>query len=142
MAKYVKPTLETKYHIDFLWWQKQGQNLRAYLQSHACAEAKKLYDEHGPGQSFDWISPETGEVFQIDLLWHLIRLHCSRQPDFIDEHTPLTTAIFRAFIANNNTPMTPVEIHEKLQKKTPELILKTIGGVQVYKGIRPVQMSV
>ncbi len=24
MSKYVKPTLETKFHIDFNWWQKMG----------------------------------------------------------------------------------------------------------------------
>ncbi len=138
MAKYVKPTLETKFHIDFAWWQRKGKNLRADLRSQACTEAKEHYNAAGENQTFDWIDPETGEVFQVDLLWHLIHVHCSQQPNFIDELTPLVTAIFRVFIENNNTPLTPVEIHDKLQKKTPELILRTIGRRQVYKGIRPV----
>jgi hypothetical protein len=142
MAKYVKPTLETKFHIDFSWWQKKGQNLRSHLQSHACPEAKELYANHEQDQTFDWINPDTGEVFQIDLLWYLVHEHCSQRPDFIDAFTPLTAAIFRTFIANNNTPLTPVEIHERLQKKTPELILRTIGRRQVYKGIRPVVISI
>ncbi len=137
MAKYVKPTLETRFHIDFAWWQKKGQNLRAHLQSYACPEALERYEELGQDKTFDWINPETGEVFQIDMFWHIIHIHCSQEPNFINAPTPLVAAIFRAFIANNNTPLTPIELHERLQKKTPELILKTIGRRQVYKGIRP-----
>jgi len=139
MAKYVKPTLQTKFHIDFTWWPKQGLALKADLAAHLCPEAQELlaqYDE--ADQHFDWIDPDTGEVFNIDLLWYLIHTHCSQQPEFIDERMPLTTAIFCTFIANNNAPLTPTELYEKLQKKTPELILRTIGGRNVYKGIRPV----
>ena len=140
MAKYVKPTLETKFHIDFSWWNKQGQNLSAYLQSHLCPEAKILHN-FDSSQTFDWISWETGEVFHIDALWHIIHAECSHQPNFIADHTPLTVAIFRLFLANNNTPLTPLEMHQRLPKKKPDLILKTIGGHQVYQGIRPVSLS-
>jgi hypothetical protein len=142
MAKYVKPTLDTKFHIDFAWWQKQSQNLGAYLQSHMCPEARTIHANNGQTQNFDWINPETGEVFQIDMLWHTIQTHCSQQSNFIDDSMPLTRAIFRLFIANDNTPLTPPEIHNKLRRKTPELILRTIGGHQVYDGIRPVNLSV
>ena len=136
MAKYVKPTLETKFHIDFSWWQDKNQNLRAFLQSHAC-EACQESTQKNENQTFDWISPQPAEVFQLDLLWHLIYTHCTQDPNFINSHIPLTSAIFRAFIANNNTPLTPVEIHEVVQKQSPDLILKTIGGRQTYKGIKP-----
>ena len=142
MAKYVKPTLDTKFHIDFAWWQKQSQNLSAYLQSHLCPEAKAVQAHHDQTQAFDWVNPETGEVFQIDRLWHTIQIHCSQQSDFVDDNLPLTRAIFRLFIANDNMPLTPLEIHEKLRRKTPDLILRTIGGHQVYEGIRPVNPSV
>ncbi len=139
MAKYVKPTLETKFHIDFAWWHKQSQNLSAYLQGHKCADVKAMSEaDH---QTFDWINAETGEVFQIDVLWHTIQTHCSQQSNFIDDSLPLTRSIFRLFIANDNTPLTPLEIYEKLRKKTPDLILRTIGGHQVYDGIRPVNTS-
>lgn len=139
MAKYVKPTLDTKFHIDFAWWQKQRQSLGAYLQSHLCSEARANQQD---AQTFDWVNAETGEVFQLDLLWYSIQAHCSQQPNFIDENMPLTRSIFRLFIANDNTPLTPLEIHAKLQKKTPDLILRTIGGHQVYDGIRPVNLSI
>jgi hypothetical protein len=142
MAKYIRPTLDTKFHIDFAWWQKKGQNLRANLQSHACPRAKELYEAYGPDRTFDWIDPETGEVFNIDILWHIVHGYCAQESDFIDDLTPLTTAIFRTFIANNNTPLTPIEIHEQLRKKTPELILRTVGRHKVFNGIRPVVTSI
>lgn len=141
MAKYVKPTLETKFHIDFNWWQKKGQNLRAQLQSQACEAALEQFADYEPEQSFDWIDPDTGEVFQVNLLWYLVHKHCREQPDFINQLTPLTTAIFRLFIANNNTPLTPVEIYQQIEKKSPEVILRTIGARRIYQGIRPAATS-
>jgi len=141
MAKYIKPTLDTKFHVDFSWWQKKGSNLRAYLQSHACPACQEEVQQNDDNQIFDWISPDTGEVFQIDILWHIIHTHCSQDPTFIDTRIPLTSAIFRIFILNNNTPLTPVELYERLQKKSPELILKTIGRRQIYKGIKPVTLG-
>ncbi|MBN1219489.1 MAG: hypothetical protein JXM69_11210 [Anaerolineae bacterium] len=141
MAKYIKPTLDTQFHIDFAWWQKQGQELRIHLQSHACAECRK-YCQEQEYQTFDWVDSQTGEVFQLDLLWYHIAAHCGQEPDFIEEHIPLTTAIFRAFIANNNTPLTPVEIHQRIRQKSPTTILGTIGGRKIYNGIRPVVLSV
>lgn len=140
MAKYIKPTLDTKFHIDFSWWQKKGQNLRVYLQSHVCPECQDISNE-SRGQTFDWVNPETGEVFQIDMVWHIIRTHCSQDSTFFDVHVPLTTAIFRTFIVNDNTPLNPSEIYERIQKKSPEVILRTIGGHRVYQGIKPVARS-
>ena len=135
MSKYIRPTLETKFHIDFLWWQKNKQNLHSYLLDQSCADIPVMPD--GASQ-FDWINPESGEVFQVDILWELIREHCVKKPHFIDEYTPLITAIFRAFIANNNTPLTTVELYRMIQKQSPELILRTIGGLIIHQGIRPV----
>lgn len=138
MAKFIKPTLDTKFHIDFLWWQKSGRQLATIMRSHACPECR---DRHQHEELFDWIDPETGEVFQLNTIWNCIISYCSQQPDFIDNRTPLTTAVFRAFIANNNMPLTPTEIYEKIQQKSPETILRTLGGRKVYQGIRPVEMS-
>ncbi len=141
MARYVKPTLDTKFHIDFSWWLKQDNKFKIQLRSHACSECLADYEE-AQAQTFDWIDPQTGEIFQLDLLWHLIYKHCGQNPDFIEEHMPLTTAIFRTFIANNNTPLTAGEIHQHVNQKSPSLILRTIGGHRIYQGIRPVPQSV
>lgn len=136
MAKFVRPTTDTKFYIDFSWWQQKGQNLRAFLLSHACPNCQRTAQET-QNQTFDWISPETGEVFEIDMLWHTIRTHCKDNPDFLDTRIPLTSAIFRVFILNNNTPLSPAEIHQQIHKKSPDMILRTIGRRQIYKGIKP-----
>jgi hypothetical protein len=138
MAKYIKPTLKTKFHIDFIWWQKQGRNFRRYLLEHVCNECKDIVEAEPEGQTIDWVDPETAQVFTIDWLWYIIHTNCSQQPDFIPPELPLVASVFRLFIANNNTPLTPVEIHQELQKKDATIILRTLGGRTVYKGIRPV----
>ncbi len=137
MAKYIRPTLETKFHIDFGWWQNSNQNLRGYLQGHICPDSEDAADA-SEGQTFDWINPLTGEVFQVDMLWHALYKNCRSDPDFFDARIPLTSAIFRAFIVSNNAPLTPVEIYQIIQKKSPDMILRTIGSRQIYQGIKPI----
>lgn len=141
MAKFVRPTIDTKFYIDFSWWQQKGQNLRAFLLSNACPDCQRLAEDT-QDQTFDWINPETGEVHEIDVLWHIVHTHCQHDPNFVDHRIPLTSAVFRIFILNDNTPLSPVELHQQIRKKSPDLILKTIGGRQIYKGIKPFVPSV
>lgn len=138
MARWIKPDLETKFHIDFSWWEREGRDLRVYLQSHLCSECKTIYTNHRGSEEVDWIDPETAEVTRVDALWQSLRTHCQQRPDFITETTPLTEAVFRAFLANGNTPLSAIELHEILGSRTPETILRTLGGRKVYRGIRPV----
>jgi len=141
MAQYVKPTLETKFHIDFDWWRQQGRDLSVHLRMLLCPEDQATH-AGSPPREIDWVSPDTGEVKRVDALWEVVHSHCSRQPEFIADHMPLTAAIFRAFVANDNAPLTPVELHQILGRKSASLILGTIGGGQVYQGIKPVTMPV
>jgi hypothetical protein len=73
----------------------------------------------------------------VDGLWHSLRVCCSLKPDYINELTPLTTAVFRTFLANGNEPLTSVELGGQLNRP-PATILRTIGGFQIYNGIKPV----
>jgi hypothetical protein len=141
MTRYVKPTLDTKFHIDFDWWQQQRRNLRIHLTSLLCPECQTKYAD-SPPEEFDWVSLDTGEIKRVDILWDVIRTHCSQQPDYLTDHMPLTTAVFRVFLANDNTPLTPNGLHQILRRKSPSLILRTIGRHQVYMGIRPVSIPV
>jgi hypothetical protein len=138
MVRWIKPNLETKFHIDFDWWERKGRDLRVYLQSHLCSDCKVIYSNHHGSEEVDWIDPDTAEVTRVDALWQSLRTHCSQRPDFIDENTPLTDAVFRVFLANGNTPLSATELHEMLGRHTSETILRTLGGRKVYKGIRPV----
>ncbi|MBC7249485.1 MAG: hypothetical protein H5T62_04305 [Anaerolineae bacterium] len=139
MGKWIKPDLNTKFHIDFDWWEKEGRNLRVFLHSQLCSDCQAMYASHKGTEFIDWVDPDTAEVQQVDGLWHALRTHCSLLPTYIDEHTPLTTAIFRVFLANGNKPLSANELAAIIGKSRPETILRTIAGRRVYKGIKPVE---
>jgi hypothetical protein len=138
MAKWVRPTIDTKFHIDFDWWEEEDRNFRVHLLSHLCSECQERYRNYEEAELIDWIDADTAEVTQVDGLWHSLRTCCSQKPDYTNEHTPLTTAIFRTFLANGNEPLTPLELQERLHRSA-ETILRTIGGIRVYNGIKPVR---
>ena len=137
MVNWLKPTADTKYHIDFDWWEEQGRNFRVHLLSHLCADCQSHYKDHRESDLVDWIDAETAEVTQVDGLWHSLRVCCSRKPDYIDDRTPLTTAVFKTFLANGNQPLSANDLSAMLHRPA-DTILRTIGGFRVYNGIRPV----
>ena len=136
----IKPTVETPFHIDFGWWQEYDQAWRVHLQSCLCPEHQKMYADFGSEQKVDWIDPDTAEVQRVDGLQHVLITHCSKENYFITKQTSLTEAVFRAFLANGNQPLCPNELAETLNK-SPQIILRTISGSRVYKGIRPLSQA-
>ncbi len=136
MPKWIRPTEETKFHIDFEWWEQEGRNFRTYLRSHLCSECQERFQDYDEEELVDWVDAETGAVARVDGLWHSLRTCCSLKPDYVSPHTPLTTAIFRIFLANGNEPLTARELAEELGRPT-DTILRTIGGFRVYHGIKP-----
>jgi len=132
----VKPTLQTRFHIDFDWWTKNDRDWRVYLRGTLCPEHRKMFENSQEEVLVDWVDAETAEVQRVDGLQHILITHCARQAGFISEHTALVDAAFRVFLANGNTPMSSVELGERLGRP-PETILRTFSGPRVYKGIRP-----
>jgi hypothetical protein len=141
MGKWIKPDINTKFHIDFGWWRKKGRDFRVHLRSHLCHECQAVYINHLEVEEVDWIDSETAEVTKVDGLWQCLRTHCSQLPDYITEKTALTTSVFRLFLANGNTPLSPVDLYRILGKQTPEIILRTLSGRKIYGGIKPVPME-
>jgi hypothetical protein len=137
VGKWIRPDINTKFHIDFDWWAREDRNLRVFLHGQLCPECHAVYATHKGTELIDWIDPDTAEVSQVDGLWHSLRTHCSHLPGYIDDRTPLTTAIFRIFLANGNTPLSSVELSEIIGNRSPEVIVRTIGKGFVYKGIKP-----
>ncbi len=136
IARLVRPTLDTKFHIDYEWWDRADRDLEVYLRSHLCPEHQKQLADLDPGAEVDFVDPETGEIRRVPAVQHALMSHCSKQPDYLTPQTSLVNAIFRVFLANGNTPRTPVELGERLGRP-PEMILRTLSGPRVYKGIRP-----
>jgi hypothetical protein len=132
----VRPTLQTTFHIDFNWWAQNDRDWRVYLRSNLCPEHKKAFENVDLAEQVDWVDPVTAEVQRVDGLQHVLITHCARQPGFITEHSTLVDAVFRIFLANGNTPMTPIELGERLGRP-PDIVLRTFTGGRVYKGLRP-----
>lgn len=132
----LKPTLQTPFQVDFDWWRANDNNWHIALYGMLCPEHQAAFAGLEEGQAVDWVDPETAEVRLMDGLQITLISHCAQQPDFLDAHTMLVEAVFRLFLANGNTPMTPEELGRRLNRPA-DVILKTIAGPRIYKGLRP-----
>lgn len=132
----VKPTLKTPFHIDFDWWSQNERNWRIHLFGYLSEDHQSVLATGKTDEVFDVVDPQTAEVMQVDALQHLLITHYSRKEGFLTESSSMVESIFRLFLANGNTPLTPVEIGERLQRP-PQTILKVLTGGRVYRGLRP-----
>ena len=132
----VKPTINTPFHIDFAWWKHNDNNWRIFLRSCLCAEHQDVFSGTSDETWIDFIDPETAEVQRMDGLQHILMTHCSLQPDFLTNTTSTVDLVFRVLFARGNSPNTPLELSTEINRP-PETILRTLAGIQVYKGIRP-----
>ena len=133
----VKPTLDTRFHIDYSWWERSGEDLRIYLLSHLAPERRERLLLQGESRTLDFIDPETGEISRLDELQMAIR-SAAQDPAFISPHTSVVDGIFRVFLANDNRPLSSGEIAEYVGRPA-SVILKTLSGGRIYKGIRPTE---
>lgn len=136
----LRPTPKTPFHIDFNWWKQNDRDWRVYLSSLLCDEHRQQVSLMQEGELLDWVDGETGEVRQVDAVQHLLMTHCALRPDFINEHTALVEAIFRIFLVNGNQPMSAEQLAERL-KRPAQVILQTLTGPRVHKGIRPLSVG-
>ena len=132
----VKPTIKTRFHIDFDWWIQNDRDWRVYLRSFLCPEHQQAFASIDDLEQVDWVDPETAEVQKVDGLQNVLITHCAKQRSFINQHSTLVDSVFRIFLANGNTPLTPEELSEQLGRD-PNLLLRTLSGPRVYKGLRP-----
>lgn len=136
MSHLVRPTVDTRFHIDYQWWERADQDLEVYLRSHLCPQHQAALETTDQELVVDYVDPETAEVSRVAGVHHVLISHCSLQPGYVTPQTSLINAIFRIFLANGNQPLSPLDLAEKLHKPA-ETILRTLSGPQVYKGIRP-----
>ncbi|MFZ5916988.1 MAG: hypothetical protein ACOYZ7_08655 [Chloroflexota bacterium] len=139
MTKWIKPTIDTKFHIDFDWWEQNNENFRVYLWSHLCTDCQKIFQSHQDTEEIDWIDPDTARVTRVDALWHSLQTCCSHKPDYITEQTPTIDAILRVFLANGNIPLSPMELYEAIGKRSPSTLLRMLTHSANHRGIKPYQ---
>ncbi len=133
----IKPSVDTKFYIDYSWWEQSRDDLQIYLLTHLSPEQQQALADRDLREAFDYVHPQTGEVFQMDTLELAIQ-ESAKRDDFITEHIGLIDSVFRALLVNGNQPLSALELAE-ITRRPAATILKTIGGLRVYRGIRPQQ---
>jgi hypothetical protein len=132
----IKTTLDTKFSIDYEWWERGGDDLQVYLLSHISPEQHESLRQMDMATVVDYVDPETAEVFQLDALKIAIK-RAADTPGFVSSTSSLVDSIFRVFLKNNNTPLSARELSD-ITGRRALTIMKTLGGIKVYKGLRPI----
>lgn len=137
-SAFVKPTLDTRFHIDYDWWDNStdpGKDLRTYLLSHIAPEHRERLSQSPADKTVDYVDPVTAEVSKLDELNLAIR-EASEDPGFISEDISLVDSVFRVFLSNGNTPLSSRELEVETGRQA-RTILNLLSGKRVYKGLRP-----
>ena len=137
LAHFIKPTVDTHFHIDYDWWATEGLDLNVQLLAHLSPELREAYAGQRVGEKIDLIDWETGEIKQVEGLQYLIATRCSKEPGYIMQAPTLIEAVFRVFLSNGNQPLSPRAL-SPLVGQQPDKILRVLAGRRVRKGLRPV----
>lgn len=130
-----KATADTRFYIDYDWWDKSDLDLKTYLLTRLdIGEDINLELET---DEVDLIDAETGEVTRVDGFQYVVQAYFSQLPDDFVTRTSLVDAVFCVLLANANKPMTAAEIAQRV-KRSSSTILKTMGGPKIYQGVRPI----
>ena len=135
--KLFRPTEKTKFHIDFAWFDDNGQDVRVLIHKCLTPEQQERLGSANVTQMYDYVDDATGEVQRVDEVLHILRTVNSKDANFVNGRTPVFEAAFRLLLLNNNQPLTPVEMAEKMMRKPAE-VLNQLSGRTIYNGIRPI----
>jgi hypothetical protein len=134
-AHLKRPTLDTKFHIDYDWWEQSDLDLKTYLYSRLeISDDSSL--ELGV-QNVDLVDPDTGEVRQVDGFQYALQTYFAQLPDDFAQQSSLVDAVFYVLLSNANKPMSARELAERTHRD-PAIVLKTLSGQRIYQGIRPI----
>jgi hypothetical protein len=132
----IKPTLETPFHIDFDWWKNHDGDWRVFLLNCLCSEHQEVFKNQSQDGMIDWVDPETAQVRRVDGLQSTLMSHCAKEPGFVTANTAMVDAIFRVFLSNGNSPMTVVQLSDKIGKPA-DTILKNDFRLQFTRAFVP-----
>jgi hypothetical protein len=135
--KFYRPTETTRFHVDYSWFEKNGQDVNVLIYKCLTPEQQERLADTALDEALDFIDAETGEVQRETRAVQIIRAERRDDPTFIGPRMPMAESVFRVFLLNNNRPLTPVELASVIDKK-PADILAQLGGRAVYNGIRPI----
>lgn len=129
-------TPDTKFYIDFDWWEKSDLDIKTYLYSRLPIEEDETAMDL-ERNLIDLVDMKTGQVRQVDGFQYIVQAYFQQMPPDFLKQTSMVDAVFCALLANANEPMTARELAETVGR-TVNVILKTLGSPRIYQGIRPI----
>ena len=135
LSSFKRPTADTKFFVDYEWWESSNLDLKTYLYTRlAIGDDVNLESDV---DEIDLVDPETGEVQRVDGFQYMVQAYFSRLPEDFASRTSLVDAVFCVLLANGNRPMSAREIAKRVQR-SPDVVIRTLAGPKIYQGIRPV----
>lgn len=127
-------TPETKFAIDYDWWDESNLDLKTYLYTRLAFGEDLTTDISA--EKVDLVDSRTAEVRQVDAFQYLVQSYYGRHAEDVGKQSLLVDAVFSVLLANGNEPLAIAEVAERVNKPV-DLLIRTFGGSQVYHGIRP-----
>lgn len=135
LKRLKRVTPNSKFYIDFDWWESSNLDLKTYLITRLQIDDESELDSDL--EFVDLVDTQTGEVRRVDGFQYLIQAYFRQLPDDFVTNASLVDAAFCVLLSNANQPMTGHEIASRI-KRSPDVVVRTLGGTKVYQGIRPI----
>lgn len=130
-------TEETKFHIDYGWWEQSTLDLRSYLINRLQTLGMDNIHLDPNAHEVDLVDMHTGEVTRVDGFQYVVQTYFSQLPPDFAQRSSLVDAVFCVLMANANRPLTAQEIAQQLGRSA-DVVLRTLNGPRIYQGITPV----
>lgn len=129
-------TPDTKFYVDFDWWEKSDLDIKTYLYSRLPIEEDETAMDL-ERELVDLVDMQTGQVRRVDGFQYIVQAYFRQMPPDFLRQTSMVDGAFCALLANANEPMTARELADAVGRPV-DIILKTLGGPRIYQGIRPI----
>lgn len=137
LTRIARPTLETRFHVDWSWFERNNINAEKVIRDQLTPKVAERFPPEAAIETVDYVNPQTGEVTRLDSLREAIMSECQWEPLYLTGDIPLVQAVLRVFLANNNQPLTVIEIAQRLERIDPDPILRVLTTGDVQMGIVP-----
>ena len=54
----LRPTVDTEFHIDLSWWERQNKDIRIFMQDILCQECRQDLSDPAEAKIVDMVDPE------------------------------------------------------------------------------------
>lgn len=129
------PNLDTKFHIDFDWWEESNLDLNTFLFSRLNIGEDAIQDSQL--ENVDLIDAKSGEVRRVDGFQYALQGYFRQLPEDFASQSSLVDSVFCVLLANANAPMSAAELADRTGRE-PDIVLRTLAGKNIYLGIRTI----